>query len=100
MGLKVDELLQGWVRFADSMYWRRDHASFREVDGAKMGDADYRAAGAMRLVRAAPSHLGDAPAPSGRPKPMAVLRAGIAPPSGAPSRGNSRAPLRPLRDGA
>jgi hypothetical protein len=89
------------VRFADAMYWRRDHSSFREVDGAKMGRADYRAAGSMRLVRAAaPSSAAVETAPSGRAKPLAVLRAGIAPPSGAQGRRDGATRLRSLRDGA
>jgi hypothetical protein len=99
-GLKVDQLLQSCVRFANSVYWRRDHASFREVDGATMRDGDYRAAGSMRLVRAAPACVGVAPAPSRRPKPLAVLRAGIAPPSGASSRADEPDPARSLREGA
>jgi hypothetical protein len=54
MGSKWDRLLQSCVCIASSVYWRRDHASFREVDGMALGPSDYRAAGCMRLVRAAP----------------------------------------------
>lgn len=100
MGSRVDQLFQSWVRFANSVYWRRDHASFRAVDGAKMSHADYRAAGSMRLVRAAPSCFDVATAPSRRAKPLAVLRAGIAPPSGALSRRSDAAHPRSVPDRA
>jgi hypothetical protein len=61
------------------MYWRRDHASFRVVDGAQMGPDDYRAAGCMCLVPAAPPDMAG-PAAAPRSTPLVVVRGGIAPP--------------------
>jgi hypothetical protein len=77
MTSRWDRLLQSCVCIANSVYWRRDHCSYRVVDGMQMGPDDYRAAGCMRLVRAAPSEL--APAASLRPRPLVVVRGGIAP---------------------
>ena len=79
MSSKWDRLLRSCLCAANSMYWRSDHASFREVDGIHMGPSDYRAAGCMRLVRAAPPESAQATA-SPRARPLAVARRGIAPP--------------------
>jgi hypothetical protein len=78
MSLKWDRLLQSCVCIANCIYWRRDHFSYRVVDGAQMGPDDYRAAGCMRLVRPAPPDLAQ-PTASPRPRPLVVAQRGIAP---------------------
>jgi hypothetical protein len=81
MPLILERLLQSCTCLAHSVYWRTDHCSFRAVDGAQMSSRDYRAAGCMRLVRAAtPGFAAGQQAKSPVVRSLVVCHRGIAPP--------------------
>lgn len=74
-----DRWLRKGLHMAHNLWWDLDHVSYEEVEGRRLKAHDYRAAGCMRLVRAAPrdfeSTLGDA-VPR---RPAMRVREGLAP---------------------
>ena len=54
MGETWDRWLRKGLHAAHHLWWDLDHVSFEAVEGRHMKPHDYRAAGCMRLVRAAP----------------------------------------------
>jgi hypothetical protein len=81
MSVLLDRMLESCLFLANRIWWHSDHYSFRVVDGSQMSSDDYRAAGCMRLVRAAERGFGAAPRLPPRVNQPVVFRRGIAPPA-------------------
>jgi hypothetical protein len=79
MNILLDRVFESCLVLANRIWWHSDHYSFRVVDGRQLRPDDYRAAGCMRLVRAAEHGFGATTRAQPCVNRPVVFRRGIAP---------------------
>jgi len=87
MGEMWDRWMRKGLHVAHSLWWDLDHVSFEAVEGKHMKAHDYRAAGCMRLVRAAPRDFESTFGDETSTRSAMRVRRGLAP-MGAVTRGH------------